>query len=489
MKTTLQILMAFYAVSASAASLSLKSTNDYIFVSGFPTNADFRGIGTGENGIYSIPRLEDRAFLSEAMSERTILVFSRDNNVVDTNANNYAITGFDFTVPTDPFERHFSTNYEWRSLYVPDNFRFTSSFFRSESSNGWILASNDLTSSWKPLAGSDSRFYTTNDVRTAVNKSPIRYYRVDGQLPMTFLEITNTYHNLKLMNKLIDSNVLLRRISGDKSKTHYHIEGFSKSHTVNNYVTVRSGIYTIGYYSDYSISQHSLDDDYSVDADPRITDSVWAQYYKEVRTTRPVLFTPVSADSSGHWSFNISERTVYDSYSQYFTVFPPENGSARPAIEILLPRPEFKLDYPPSNRVDVALLFLFELTDSIYKRNSYVWPDGKYVGSTTNVTLPSQHVGVFFVTQAERSDADKPGVFRSILNESMFTSAATRVLTGLDDMTVDDPFEPVQSSTASGSTPGWFFPDSTNWRIKQLILREFRAFAISRPNFRTKFEE
>ena len=51
-----------------AATLSLASTNDYVFTT--PATTNLLGVGLGTSAAYAVPRLEDMAFLTEAYMER-----------------------------------------------------------------------------------------------------------------------------------------------------------------------------------------------------------------------------------------------------------------------------------------------------------------------------------------------------------------------------------------------------------------------------------
>lgn len=51
-----------------AATLSLSSTNDYVFTT--PATTNLLGVGLGTSAAYAVPRLEDMAFLAEAYVER-----------------------------------------------------------------------------------------------------------------------------------------------------------------------------------------------------------------------------------------------------------------------------------------------------------------------------------------------------------------------------------------------------------------------------------
>ena len=51
-----------------AATLSLSSTNDYVFTT--PATTNLLGVGLGTSAAYAVPRLEDMAFLTEAYVER-----------------------------------------------------------------------------------------------------------------------------------------------------------------------------------------------------------------------------------------------------------------------------------------------------------------------------------------------------------------------------------------------------------------------------------
>ena len=484
MKTTLQILIAFYAASASAATLSLKSTNDYVFTYGLPTNADFRGIGTGENGIYSIPRIEDSAFLSEAYAERYLFVFSRD--IIFSYPRPYALTWVEYVSTGEITNDYFKSDYHWTTRYVPDDFKFNDRVFRSESTNGWILASNDLTKTWKPLATENSRLYTTNDFRLVVDKRNPYYGRRDGQYTVTFTEITNNYHNLKLMSNLLDSEVRFTTIPGVKSSTSNFEKWFALSTEVKDYVVVKSGNYSNGYYSNYNLKwrgSSSEGDSRTTVRDPLEVGDMWGQYYYETMHERPVLSKPVSADEEGHWTYAISENPIYQSEDLYLTTVPHEEASGI-SLSFYTPPSEFKIDYPGSNDVDVALLFLFEMTDAVHKSNYYMFGND-YFGSYTNIYLPSQYCGVFLVTKAKR---DSSGAFLTELSENNVYRAAVKML-DISDMSIDSPYNPVNLPQGyCFGRGGWSFIPATNRRIKSVFLRHFRAFAIVKPKFRVTFE-
>jgi len=108
----------FSILNSPAASLSIASTNDYVYVA-IPTNGtvDVRGLGAGPEGLYTMPRREDWMFFAEAIAERRAVSASLfyDAETVGTNTW-YALPVSDYSaMPSSGQKYYFWPAY--RSVY------------------------------------------------------------------------------------------------------------------------------------------------------------------------------------------------------------------------------------------------------------------------------------------------------------------------------------------------------------------------------------